>query len=264
MFDFSINQTVDSIESVPEDFRGLYVEAGDGKFKLNSGDEGVRSAVSAIVRLNGALKNSRSEVDTLKKGRVDLSPLSEYGDSVETIAEGVKTKLAEAGKGKKADENAIRQQITQEVAATHKSETDALKQSNKKLQQQLFQNTVVSAATSALSPVAVSVDLAMPHVLSQVKAAVNDDGTYGVEVVDAEGATRFSGTTGSKMTVAELVAEMKGKDDFAPLFKSDIKSGGGSQPSSQRRSSPVGGRGGDDARSGTQKISDGLKARLDK
>lgn len=235
--EFQFQPTVENIESVPQDFRGLYAEAEGGGYALRSDDEGVKSAVSAITGLSKALKVARTEAQGWKGKSVDLSALAEYGDSPEAILEGFQEKLAEATKGKKSQEDFLRQieKVKADLGAEYGQKIEAEKQRSEALKNQLHGILVTGEARSALAEAgAIDADLALPFLTQQVKVA-EEDGKFQVMVVDQAGDPRYSGVTGAPMSVKELVAEMKGQEKFGPLFKSESRSGSGAPANGQRR-----------------------------
>lgn len=225
--EFEFNPTVDSIETVPQDFRGLYVET-DGKFTLND-DPAIKSAVSAITGLNRSLKAARGEAKDLKGRQVDLSALSEYGSTPDEIIEGFQATLADAVKGKKTAEDFQRQvaKVKEDLGQAHLAELTRERTRSEALTGQLHGILVTGEARSALAEAgAIDSDLALPFLSQQIKVS-EEDGKFAVNVVDSTGDPRYSGTTGAPMSVAELVAEMKGQEKYGPLFKSEKASGGG-------------------------------------
>jgi len=243
-FDFNKSLTVDAIESVPEDFRGLYVEGEDGKFKLNTDDGSTKSAVAAISRLNKALVASRAEAKANKAKQVDLSMLAEYGETPEAILEGFNAQIEEARKaGKGKDAEALERQVSkikEDLQKAHQAEIEAREKRITGLTGQLHQHLVSSAATSALAEAGIiDPDLGMPFVTRQVKVS-EEDGEFKVNVVDNAGDIRYSGSTGAPMTIKELVTEMKGQDKFKSLFKSEAPSGGGAPRTSHQSPKPGG------------------------
>jgi hypothetical protein len=238
-FEFVDNQSVpgDKFNTVvPEDFRGLYVEK-DGNYVLNSEGDGVGSAVRAITKLNKSLRAARAEAQGLKGRSADLSALAEYGDSPESIIEGINAKIDEiksTHKTKNGEELERRvTKIKEDLSTTHRQEVEVHQKRITALTGQLHGHLVVSTATAALAEAgAIDVDLVLPHLQSQVKVT-EEDGKFAVNVVDAAGDPRYSGTTGAPMTIKEAVLEMKSKEKFAPLFKSESHSGGG-RPTTQR------------------------------
>lgn len=256
-FNFSENLVVDSLEKVPGDFRGLYKEA-DGKFKLAGDDPAVGSAVKAIVGLNRALVASRAEAKDAKGKTIDLTPLADYGDTPEKIAEGVRARIEEAtktAKGKVGEDAAVQIKAAQEaMAAAHAKELTKHTERNGALTGQLYKMMVNAEGTAALATAnALNPALVMPFIERQVKV-VEENGQLAVRVINAKGEDRFSGTTGNHMTIKELVDEMRSDEQYQPLFKSDAASGGG------RGTTHVPGRGptGGTERTSIQKISAGL------
>jgi polyhydroxyalkanoate synthesis regulator phasin len=261
-FDFSQMQTVDSIEKVPEDFRGLYAESGDGKYALRSDDPGVKSAVSAITRLNTSLKAARTDAQRAAAARgEDLAPLSEFGSTPAEIAEAVNGKIQEleakleGATGKKADEiNARIEKLKNDLMGTHKREIDAREERIKALHGQL--HTVLVSDSLTKEAVAAGVDdpeLFAPFVTPSLKA-IEENGKLVVRVVDDGGDVRISGVTGEPMTIKERVAELKSVERYARFFSSEAPSGGGgrTQRPNPQRPAPK-------DMTAAQKISEGLR-----
>lgn len=235
-FDFSENTEVADISKVPADFQGLYAREGeDGPYRLASDNEGVKSAVAAITRLNQALKASRAEAKANKGKQIDLSPLADFGEDPETIAETVKSKMEELNGAlkKKGGEDLERQvaKIKEELASAHSKDLQGRDTRIEALTGQLHSLLVTNEAVSALQEAgALDPELALPFITKQVKVD-ETDGKFTVGVIDEAEDVRYSGVTGAPMSIKELVAEMKGKEKFAPLFKSEAPSGGGTPPS---------------------------------
>ena len=257
-FNFAENTSVDSIDKIPTDFRGLYVEQ-DGKHVLRSDDDGVKSAVAAITGLNRSLVAARAEAKANKGKAVDLSTL---GESPEAILEAFTAKLTEtkkAASGKGAED--LERQVAkakEELAKAHATEMQSRDARIQALTGQLHSLLVIGEATKALAEAnALDADLLMPFVQKQLKVN-EEDGKFTVSVMDDAGDPRYSGVTGSPMSIKELVAEMKGADKYKPLFKSEAPAGGGMQtghrPSQQVRQ---GQQQGD--MSATDKIAAGLR-----
>lgn len=231
---FTFDQSVDDIKKVPSDFRALYEEGEDGKHVLKS-DDFSKSAISAVSGLSNALTASRAEARDLKTKNkpIDLSALSEYGDSPESIAEAFTSRLTEAGKGKKSQEDIDRQvtKIKVDLSKEYETKLEASTERGNTFKAQLYSHLVTSQATVALAEAgAINTELALPFVQGQVKVSEGDDGKFLVHVVDKAGDPRYSGATSAPMSVKELVAEIKSNNEFAPLFKSEASSGGGSPP----------------------------------
>ena len=243
-FDFAKNQHVDSLQGVPEDFRGLYAESADGGFDLRSEDDGVKSAISAITRMTGALHAARNEAKTAKSNAtVDLSPLSDYGQDPQEMATNIASKIDElqtqlaASKGKKsADE--VQQTIERmknDLMGTHQTEIQKRDEQLESLRKHLFKTLVSDAATREIASAGGDPEMLMPFVAPSL-APFENDGEYSVRVVDDHGEIRYNGATGETMTIADRVAELKGNAKFGKLFESDAPSGGGMLPNAARRS----------------------------
>jgi hypothetical protein len=254
--EFQFNPTVETLDNVPQDFRGLYAESESGGYQLRSDDEGVKSAVSAITGLAKSLKAARAEAQGWKGKSVDLGQLAEYGETPEAILEAFNEKLNEAVKGKKTQEDFLRQveKVKSDLGAEYAQKIEAEQARAEALKNQLHGILVTGEARSALAEAgAIDADLALPFLSQQVRVA-EEDGKFQVLVVDQAGDPRYSGVTGAPMSVKELVMEMKGQEKFGPLFKSESKSGAGTPAAGQRRAPAPGG----ENMSSTDKIAAGL------
>jgi hypothetical protein len=228
---------VEDLETVPAQFRGLYTKAEEGEgYTLNGSNEAVKGAVEAIVGLNKALKASRAEVKDAKGRAVDLSSLSEFGttpDEIKSTVQGKLDELTEQVKGGKEARVNV-EKIKADLALKHATDVKAKEAKIDALQGQLYKHLVESQAVSALADKAINPKLALPHVLPQVKV-VDEDGEHKVFVVDSSGDRRYSGVTGSPMTINELVEEMRKDTEYASLFKSEAKKGSAPIPGSSRQ-----------------------------
>jgi hypothetical protein len=228
-FDF---QPVDNLDVVPQQFRQLYADkaGADGKFVVAEPFKGV---AEAVVGLGRALKSERTAAKN-RPAPVDLSPLASYGDSVETIAQGMAGKIKDLedqlAKGGKVNIDKIKA----DMAEAHKGEITKLTTRNTALQGQLYEHLVNSVAVGALAKERGSADLLLPIVRQSVKVA-EEDGKISVYVVDASGDRRYSGVTGQPMSIGELVAEMKLDKRYARGFDSEAPSGGGMPPGSGKK-----------------------------
>ncbi len=226
--DFEFGE-VEALETVPENFRGLYQEGeGDkvGKFVVGPTHTGT---VSAILGLTKSLVTSRANE---KRGKApDLSGLSDYGTTVDEIKTGVDAKLKELtdelAKGDKAKLNLDK--VRQDLATAHAADLEKANTRGQALQTQLYKMLVQNSATTAVIEAEGLPELLMPFIENQVKV-VEEDGEFKVFVVDPAGDRRYSGVTGQPMTIKELVAEMKGAEKYGRLFKSEHQQGGGGMP----------------------------------
>lgn len=219
---------VDSIDKVPEQFRGIYKQGDDGQFVVDDNHKGV---VDAVLGLNRSLKAARAEAKA--KTPVDLSPLADFGATPEEIKANISTKLQELqdelAKGGEAKLNLDK--VRQELADAHAKDLKKAGVRAEALQNQLYTLLVENAATAAAVGLRGDPELLLPFIKNQVKV-VEQDGEFKVFVVDAQGDQRYSGITGQPMTIKELVAEMKANEKFERLFESEAPTGGGMRPGS--------------------------------
>ena len=197
-------------------------------------DPDLAPVANATRNIGKALTNSRKEADAYKKQVVDLSPLSEFGDTPEGIAQSVQARIDEiqsAGSKAKIDIEKIRADVAK-ASATKIAEVDAR---NAALTKQLYTLNVRNKAMTSIQAAGAgeTADLLMPFIEQQV-VQVEEDGRLNAYVIDGENNRRFSSVTGAPMTVDDLVAEMKGSTKYARLFPSQAKSGGGADPNNSR------------------------------
>lgn len=266
-FDFTKNRKVESLDKVPENFRAFYaeVEGDDGGFALR--DDGVTTAaVAAISGLNGALVKARGEVDAAKKAHtIDLSGLSEYGETIEAITTGVKSKVEELSSKATASNKSVEVRISQiqkeHAEAITKLTTDnagVLKAKDGSLHTYMLDTSIMTAAGTwtGLNPT-----LVKPFARKQM--AVQDvDGKPRVVVLGSDGEARYSKLAeraGELMQPDELLVEMSEQDDFKQLFPSKQANGGGG---SQTNRTPVGVKTGNQKnQTPAQKITAGISAK---
>jgi len=231
----------DGYATIPENLRPMYaeVEGSEGNYAI---PEGLRGVADAMTGLFSANKKARDDVKAWeRKGAPDLSDLSDYGDDFTTIKEGVKAKIAEleSSLAKGAEGKVDLDKVRTEMKAAHAKDLKAKDDEN-----QALRGTVHKY-------------LALPFAEKHMKV-VEQDGEFNPVVVDADGDVRISGGTGLPMTPKELIKEMRAQEKYAPLFKSQAKTGGGAlpgrtgaapQPTSGADASPI------------DKIKSGLKKR---
>jgi len=224
--DFDFDVPVTDLAKVPEQFRPLYVTAQDGKIGIDVADPKVKGAVEAISGFNKALKAARAEAKANKSKTIDLAPLAEYGDSPETILSRFNEMNGELQEQLKAAGKVDTGKIKQDLAKQFTGEIDKHKLRSTALQNQLYGMLVDNAALTAVTEMKGTPELLMPLISKSVKVT-EVDGKFVVQVVDAAGDVRYSGTTGNPMTIKELVASMKADDKYSRAFDSEHQNGGG-------------------------------------
>lgn len=251
--DFDLNAPQESIDKVPEQFRPIFAQGEDGKFKVDPKFTGVASAIVGFNKSNQALR------EELKgKKSVDLSPLAEFGNDPATIKANFDARVAElVAKG--GDAAKAVERVRSEMSAAHKAALDAANANGSRYQNLLHTHLVRSEALAAISAEKGVAELLMPFIQNQVKVT-EVDGRFSVVVLDDKGEPRYSGLTGAPMTLAELVKGMKADPKFGRLFESDQQGGGGGmQPGAGRRGNPNVNDGTE--KTAANKIRDGLAKR---
>jgi len=268
MFDFSKNRRVSDINKVPENLRVFYEPDGE-EFMLKGADE-VTAAVAVITGQDKALRAVRKEADAAKAAStVDLSPLADFGDSVEGIARTVAAKideLTEAAKGTEAIRGQI-ETVKREASIAHAKAIEEKDAQIEAINAQVADYIVTTQVHNAASArPGLNAKLIMPFVKPQMAVEVQEvDGQKVKKLVikDASGQVRYSRISdraGEPMDVSELLDEMAANEEYAALFPSKAKSGGGTptpgpvQPGIRKSEKT-------DGMSSTQKIAAGMAAR---
>jgi len=243
MFDFSEFTQVQTLENVPEQFHGMYVEVKDE----DSGDvtgfsiaDHSKGAVESIIGLNKSLIDSRKETKNLK-GMADLADLSPYGTtpseiaaSVENMKKGYEDQLLDSKDAKLNFET-----LKADLQAGHSVEIKALTDKNSRVEKQLFDVIVRKEAQSAIMKEK-GKELLLPFVLEAARVK-DEEGEIKVYIVDDNNTIRHSPVTGKPLTITEHVQSMKTDERYGVLFESDNSDsggGGGTPPRSTSQPAP--------------------------
>jgi len=260
MFDFAKFKVVEVLDGVPKEFHVFYKEDSvNGGFKLDSENPVVNASVSAITGQQRALAAARKEASDNKGSRVDLTPLSDYGSTVEEIVETFSAKTEELQKqvaSKSKDGESQLNSIKEEMAKQHAKQLEAKDTENKALLAQFHSEKIGGELTMAFTklgmiPEAIESSVKTLGGSGQLRMEKLADGRIVPRVLDANGEVAFNGA-GEHKTVAEFAEDLKssGKHDY--LFKSDKRPGGGANPVDGRRTLNTG------EASSVDKISQGL------
>jgi len=218
--DFDFRGEVESLATVPEQFRPLYAEGEGGKAVISAPMKGI---VDAIVGLNGALRNERKTSAALK-GAKDVSTAVKEAlgfESLDDAKRALDELTAQVAERSKVDPAKIKADIERGFQAKEQAFTAE----RHKMQATLERFLVDSAGLAALNEAKGNSKLLMPIIKSQA-VVVPDGDDYVVRIKDVAGDYRGNGT-GGFMTVADLVKEMKASADYGVAFQSDAASGGG-------------------------------------
>lgn len=141
----------------------------------------------------------------------------------------LKQKAAEAAERKAVEEGTLeswKKQFTEQFA----KEREPLVTENKTLRGALERRLVDAEATSAIAAAKGSPKVLLPHIKAHVKV-VEEEGEFVAVVIDARGNERIGDARGTRMTIAQLVDELKQDADFARNFEGTGSSGGGASKS---------------------------------
>lgn len=231
-----LNLEVATLEAVPPEFRKCYVPKEDGTgFKTSEDYLGV---VNTVNGLNKALGASREEA---KKGKVDLSPLAEFGGTPAEIKENILAKIAELeGKAKQTpDQKAQLESLRLQLQDSFGKEKEKLGKQAETLRGQLYTHLVENQALSAIAEAKGIPELLLPVIKAAVRTEEADDGKLVVRVLGADGQPRYN-IDGSFMTVKGLVEELKADTKYGRVFESERQQGGaGTQQNSTRKPGPA-------------------------
>lgn len=228
---FEFPETVTDLKIVPDDFQGMYIQAEEG------GDYTLPKALgpsaNAFKSLQATLAKVRKESDTFRNNQVDLSLLAEYGDNPEEIASSFSVKLEEMQTKDVKTKDAIAK-VKEDIMKAAAGDLEKSQNRADAYKAQLHKVLVTNEAHKVLITEKGAIDLLLPHV-ERLARITDQDGKFVTEVIDQDGDTRYSPTTAERMTIAELVKEMKAKPEFARAFDSDTPSGGGANPNAGSR-----------------------------
>ena len=239
MWDFEKNKVVDSLEAVPEKFRGLYEEIteGDeaGKFTIAAHAHGI---VADYTGAMASLTNERGKAKKLgeenTKRRLASKAFEELCESLGLdeegrTAEGLKAFIDElVGKAKNGEELKVSiENVRREMAKKHEAELAAKDQEIGARDKSLEKHLISDRATQAIATHKGKHKVLMPHIKAHTKVVKDPEtGDYMVRVVGDDGEVRFNGQ-GAPMSVGDFVEELKNDQDFAGNFESESKGGGG-------------------------------------
>jgi hypothetical protein len=230
--------TKEEWEGLPDEVKTHYAEAEDGTYGLGvTPVDGLELMNPA--NLKKALSSERSKASEAEKARKAVE--AKWGDLEPDAARDALAKLEEmAGmdpEGKaKAEREAFEKNLSDKFEADrkkfldkHTAEREADAKERTVLEAQLENQLIAAAASKAIADAGGSVELLLPIVRQSTRMKKNDDGTFSVVVLDAEGTERLSPVAGSTtpMSISELVEEKKGDKKYARAYDGSGASGSG-------------------------------------
>ncbi len=249
-YNFEENSTVADVNTVPSEYRELFVEgkndAGETVFTIS---DAAKALVGDYVGTNKSLIQSRIDKTAASNEsanrRVTAKSVNDFVRNlgVEDVDENEPlaaltsfitdlTEQVKGGKAIKIDLDKIKaesKRLLDEAVTAEQAKTG-------KMQNSLERYLVGEAAGAAISDAKGSRELLLPIVKSQVRV-IPDGDDFVVRVVDSDGDVRSNGA-GGWMGIGELVAEMKLNDVYARAFESETLSGTGTKPGSTQMKTP--------------------------
>lgn len=252
-FEFSSNAELDTLDNVPEVYRGLYTQA-NGKYTIAEAHRALTATIDGLGSNLKAAKNNLTKANgESKTHRESLQGLLKAA-GVDN-AEGLTAKLADL-EGKIAAGATVKpEEIRAAVEADWKGKLQGVEDKNAKLSGTLQKLLVDNEAISALAEAKGSTKLLVPLIKSMTKVIEDENGDYIAVVTKPNGDVRAN-ASGSPMTIAELVAEMKKDPDLKTAFVLTEQSGGGQQTQQRSTQAAV-----QNPTTGVGKIAAGLAAR---
>ncbi|MGL5004680.1 MAG: hypothetical protein ACRDAM_17205 [Casimicrobium sp.] len=216
---------VDSLDTIPEASRSLYVEK-DGRFRLDL--EGYEDPVG----LKSALQKEREAAKTAAQQAKAWQSLGKTPEEIAALVEA--SKKAEEEKALKGGEwEKLKEQMKKQQQEELTKKDQQLSAKDKALTRHLVDAQAVAELATAKGSTA----LLLPHIRSMVKV-IEEEGDYVVRVVDAAGNPRVNGK-GEFLTIKDLVSEMRQSDDYSRAFEPTGTTGSGVSGSGATGSSKV-------------------------
>lgn len=257
--DMPFSAVVTDINTIDEAHRGFYKET-DGKFVLDvTPTEGFAlENITGLTNALGAERNLKKSLeDTVKKfegidaqlARQAIARVSEFGDiTPEQAKEALETAKTLSALDPKKDAERIAEEkirtatdqlkssLTTQFTAREKELTTALESTQsvatalKSQLKMLLVDNQLQTQLSALNPLDDAREAITLLAEKHIQTTELSDGTFQVQVIDAQGNPRVKMKDGQivAVTVADLLAEVREKSPS--LFKADEKNGIGVKP----------------------------------
>lgn len=225
---------VDSLDEVPESIRDLYQETEDGRFALSV--EGM--VPEDNIETHERTKGLRSALEKEREARKEFEKLSkELKNKVGKVSEEDLQELEELrGLRRKAEEERRRREgefdkWKDEINKEHKAELESRENLIKSLQDQIRQGRIGNEISEACAEFgAVNPKVMGAFVKGFVEAGFDDEGKLSVAVKDPEDGNRMFDGEGKPLSIHGFVKKLSESKDYADLFASRQKSGGGTPP----------------------------------
>jgi len=199
-----------------------------------------------VVKLKSGLQKEREKTEKLEKAFKpfkDLDP-EKVQDALSKMDElatwDPDKKLAEARKQMEKQLSDSFASKEKQLTDKYSSELGGVTKKYEATKGQLHHTLVDAQLIAAISSEKGIPDLLVPALRSHIKMVENEDGTWDARVIDKEGTERLSSKSGAgssdRMSIAELVQEMKRSQTFARAFDGNGTGGSGSTGGDSRPS----------------------------
>jgi len=219
-------KAVNDLGKVPEVFHGLYQAQEDGSFAMP--DDVFNHLDNSGLRT--ALDKERKAASTSKRLLDSFSSLGESPEAIQAKLQEMQETLA-----KKDAHTGQFEKFKEEL---NRAKADEIAKKDGELaamQSSLMEYMINAEATRVLAEHKGSPALLLPIIQKSAKVVKEDNGKYVVRIVDGEGDPRYT-PSGTFMSLADLVAEMKSHADFGKAFEASGQSGAGTPPRSPSQS----------------------------
>lgn len=217
---FEFDTEVDTLEGVPEEYRGLYSETDEGKFQL---DEALARRLSGGANAAKALRDERANVSNLKR---QLQAFKALGETPEAVQERIDE--AEAKAGNSADREEIEAAIQRRFEAKEKTLNNQIAELKEELQgtreesDREFLGREIADAISTTN----AIPTALRPILRERIRITREDGQRSVVVLDDEGQPAI-GANGETLSVKAYAEKLRANEDYGFAFKASTPSGAG-------------------------------------
>lgn len=217
-------------KEVPDHVKHLYKEV-DGKFIADEPHHGVlenlRNLTKGLAEAGKVKKSANEEAQSARATLNEFKGLLKQLDLDPEDREKLTAQLAEIKeKISKGDAGKINwDKVRAEMEKGHKAALEERDGKVVKMTKTLERHLIDKEAVSAIAAAKGEPDLLLPHIRGQVKV-VEDGDDFKVIVVDKDGDQRTN-PKGGTMTIADLVAELKGSKTFGRAFDGEGTSGSG-------------------------------------
>jgi hypothetical protein len=226
-----IDFTVDSLDSIDEQFRPLYKKGDDGKFRLDTKlpDPDPNQIPEAIKSELARARDEAAQGRNFKKQLADLKS---------SLGEGFDPEEYKALKAKAADEESKRlaaegdwKSLKDQMEKRHSTELSKAEERAEKYRRQRDKVMMRDAALNEIVKAKGAPRLLLPPVMERLRIVEGEgDADPEVQVVDERGNPMVMNGKGEAYTIAKLIEDFKGNDEFARAFDAAGQSGGGMPP----------------------------------